>query len=296
MKKFKTLIVILAIILCSIHPTTTYAAQKYYRIRADVCYEIVKGEKLPLYIKGYKNSTKVIWKSSNSKIASVNKKGVVTAKKGGTVVIKATIGNKVYKTTVTVITGENTVYETDVNPSSNNNNRYDFADTIFTDINHKKKTLSVGESIKLKITGTKKKITWKSSNSSIATVSESGLVKAIKPGKATITGSFEYKGDIYENTCKITVSSQWMSVNDLSKYYNVDFMTFSGENGIVYLFEESPDSLDGIVQSYYLENIPTSPEIDVIYGTELRYKWDGEKFLYNVEDLKILGIIKTASR
>ena len=54
MKKFKTIIIILAIILCSIHPTTTYAAKKYYRIQADVCYEVVKGEKLPLEIK---NST-----------------------------------------------------------------------------------------------------------------------------------------------------------------------------------------------------------------------------------------------
>ena len=64
MKRLKTLIVILTIILCSIHPTTTYAAKKYYRIQADVCYEVVKGEKLPLYIRGYKNSTKVTWKSS----------------------------------------------------------------------------------------------------------------------------------------------------------------------------------------------------------------------------------------
>lgn len=106
MKKTKILLVAIILLLSSFSPTISNAAQKYYRIQADVCYKVVKGEKLPLYIKGYKNSSKVTWKSSNSKIASVNKKGIVTAKKGGTVVIKATIGNKVYKTTVTVITGK----------------------------------------------------------------------------------------------------------------------------------------------------------------------------------------------
>lgn len=294
MKRLKTLIVILTIILCSIHPATTYAAKKYYRIQADVCYEVVKGEKLPLYIRGYKNSTKVTWKSSNSKVASVNQKGIVTAKKGGTVVIKATIGKKVYKTTVTVITGEKTVYENDVNPSCTDDDRYNTADIILTKINYEKKSLAIGDSVKLKISGSKKTIKWKSSDSNVATVSKSGVVTAVSEGKATITGSFEYKGYIYKNSCKITVLSNWLSVKDLTKHYNIEFLPTQGTtNGSIRIFgAPDEDSLSGISNHYVITDIPTNPEPEVIYGTDIHYKWNGQEFLFSVEDLKEFEIIK----
>lgn len=220
MKKFKILLIALVLIMCSIQPSTASAAQKHYVINADVYYEIQRGETLPLYVVGHKNSSKVKWKSSNPKIASVNSKGVVTGKKGGNVVITATIGKEKYKTEVEVISGEEIIYDKDINSNSKNDSLYDEPIAV---INYDKKTLSSGETVQLKITGTNKKITWKSSNSSIATVSKKGVVTAISPGKATITGSFKENGYICEIDCKITVSSPWMSEKDLSKYYNVGF-------------------------------------------------------------------------
>ena len=84
-----------------------------------------------------------------------------------------------------------------------------------------------------------------------------------------------------------------MNAKDLSKHYNVDFS--ADRSDMIYISGDSSDSLTGMVKSYYLTDIPSSPQIDVIYGTELHYKWDGEKFLFNVDDLKNLGIIKTSS-
>lgn len=64
------------------------------------------GKKLTLKVsvpKKYKNKTsKIKWSSSNTKVAVVNKKGVVTAKKKGSVVIKAKFYGTTAKCTVSV--------------------------------------------------------------------------------------------------------------------------------------------------------------------------------------------------
>lgn len=168
MKKFKILLIALVLIMCSIQPSTASAAQKHYVINADVYYEIQRGENLPLYVIGYKNSSKVKWKSSNPKIASVNSKGVVI-EKGWKCSYYSNHWKEKYKTEVDVIYGEEIIYDKDINSNSKNDSLYDEPIAV---INYDKKTLSSGETVQLKIAGTNKKITWKSSNSSIATVSK----------------------------------------------------------------------------------------------------------------------------
>jgi hypothetical protein len=68
-------------------------------------------------------------------------------------------------------------------------------------LNKTKATLYVGKSTQLKVKGTKKKVTWKSSNKKVATVSKKGKVTAKKKGKATITAKVSGK----KYTCKVTV-------------------------------------------------------------------------------------------
>ena len=58
------------------------------------------GKTYTLKIKGTKK--KVKWTSSNKKVATVNSKGKVTAKKKGTATITAKVGNKKYKCKITV--------------------------------------------------------------------------------------------------------------------------------------------------------------------------------------------------
>lgn len=115
MKKLK-LTVIMLICCCLLFSTPCLAATKQIKLKATVEYTIQKGEKLKLYVKGHKNDKKVYWTSSNSKIARVSQKGVVTGKKGGTCKITATINNKKYKAEIFVVKGERVIYENDVAP------------------------------------------------------------------------------------------------------------------------------------------------------------------------------------
>ena len=63
---------------------------------------ITKGSTCKLKIKGLNGKKTVTWKSSNKKIASVNKKGVVTAKKKGNATITARVQKKKFHCKVTV--------------------------------------------------------------------------------------------------------------------------------------------------------------------------------------------------
>ena len=88
-------------------------------------------------------------------------------------------------------------------------------------INTINKTLNVGKKYTLKISGTKKKIKWSSSNTKIATVSSKGKVTAKKKGKCTITakiGKKKYKCII---TVKQTKSANFYITNTGKKYHKI---------------------------------------------------------------------------
>lgn len=68
-------------------------------------------------------------------------------------------------------------------------------------LNITKATLSIGGSINLKLLNNKKKVTWKSSNKKVASVTKKGKVKAKKKGKASIVAKVGKK----KYTCKVTV-------------------------------------------------------------------------------------------
>lgn len=128
---------------------------------------------------------KATWKSSDSKIASVNTYGKVTAKKAGVVKITA----KIKDAEASCI-----VY---VNPTN-------------ITLNKSSASLQRGDQMQLSATTSNgSKVTWKSNKKSVATVDANGLVTAFKPGEAIITAT----ADGSSVTSNITVISPTVTLN-----------------------------------------------------------------------------------
>ena len=68
-------------------------------------------------------------------------------------------------------------------------------------LNKKSASVTVGKTVKLKVSGTRKKVKWSSSNSKIATVNKKGIVKARKAGNVKIIAKIGKK----KLTCKVRV-------------------------------------------------------------------------------------------
>ncbi len=141
---------------------------KTYRLRAS-------GENLPKAVK---------WRSSNKKVAKVDKTGKVTARAAGEATITAKSGK--YKAACKV-----TVYKAALNQT--------------------KLSLEKGKSKKLKVTGSAAKVKWKSSNPKIVAVNSKGKIRAKAPGTAKIYA----KVGVHRLSCKVTVTySRWSQLLD----------------------------------------------------------------------------------
>ena len=143
------------------------------------------GERKQLYpvISPITTTDKVTYTSSNKKVATVSGKGLITAKKSGTAKITVKSGKKKYTVTVKVakaapkgMTGV---------PASKSLK--------------KKKSFTI--KAKLTPAGAEAKITYKSSNTKVATVNSKGKVTAKGSGTAVIT----VKAGNITKTCTITV-------------------------------------------------------------------------------------------
>ena len=154
----------------------------------------------------------ITWSSSNTSVATVTD-GIVKGVKAGSATITATASNGVKATcSITVEEVSSTVEVTGVSLNSTSG------------------TLEVGKTVQLTATvsptnATNKTITWSSSNTSVATVSN-GLVTAKSAGSATITAK---SNNGKSATYKLTVS---IPVGDLNLSYDL-------ANGIYDSCEES---------------------------------------------------------
>lgn len=141
-----------------------------------------KGQKAKIRITS-KLNTKVTYKSLKPSVATVNKNGVVTAKKAGKATITVKANGKTVKVKVTVKKADSSKTETKEKTGSSSTVKLnkDFK------LSKTKITLKKGKKLTIKkAAGLSGKITFKSLDKKIATVSVNGVVKAKKKGKVTI--------------------------------------------------------------------------------------------------------------
>ena len=166
-----TIMLVLSVMVCGTN-TTAYAATKSIQVKTtkSTLYILDSANnkaKLTVTYNG-KNVTKAAkYKSSNSKIAKVNKNGVVTAVRPGTVKITTKYKGKSRTTKVTIKKAK-------------------------LSLNKKTIELSRGQKFTLKAFANKsgisnKNIKWTSSNSNIVSVNKNGVLTTKKNGTTTIT-------------------------------------------------------------------------------------------------------------
>lgn len=178
-----------ALVISSAAPATgfVYAAKTFtyaYQTGGEVSeISLEKGDSVDLRFIGvsdYKNYSRS-WVSSNPEVATVDVNGVVTAKSNGTTVISLRVGDgSVYTSEGVVITvGELPTMEVSLGTSKENT--FD------------KYTLELGNTVDLNFYGVVNWSTslyasqWLSSDTSVATVNNMGVVTPVAPGTATVT-------------------------------------------------------------------------------------------------------------
>ena len=138
---------------------------------------MTKGKTYTLKLSGTSKKDKISYKSNKTSIVTVNAKtGKIYAKKSGTTTITVKVGKTSFPVTVKVET-----------PT----------------LNKTKLTLNLGATYSLKVNSSRK-VTWKSNNTSVATVNSAGKIKALKNGSAVITATLSDR----VLSCTVTVGGK----------------------------------------------------------------------------------------
>lgn len=149
------------------------------------------GQRKTLKPSGSKKSYK--FSTSDKSIATVSSKGVITAKKTGSVTVKI-------KSNGTTVSKKISVKKPKLS------------------LNKSSLSLAKGKTFLLEATTVpaKSKITWSSSKKSVASVDKNGKIKAVKTGTCNITARMRFNGKTYKKVCKITVTNPKLSAKKIT--------------------------------------------------------------------------------
>lgn len=154
------------------------------------------GKKFSLSFTNVLDSAKVTYKSSDKKIASVDKKGGITAKKAGTATVTATIRQNdiSYKVVINV-----RAIEAKGNVWSLKDSEAVTVSKAKTPLLNVYRAVGIGKKTQISLNDVSEgaKVTFSSEDTSIATVSENGVIKGIGEGFTGITATVKQNGIKY---------------------------------------------------------------------------------------------------
>lgn len=202
-KKIISVFLVLALVFTAFSGLGVSASAASATALSKTSLKLIIGESSMLVLKN--SGSSVTWSTANSSVATV-KNGVVKGIRKGNTTVTAKYGGKNYNCTVTV--GE---YRIDYSSSK----------------------VMVGNRLQLELVGWSGARTWKSSNTSIATVSADGVVRGVNEGKAKITATFGI------NTLSVTITVSALSFPVTAD--KVSYIKFSPrtENAAAYALADS---------------------------------------------------------
>ena len=217
--------------------------------------------KLYLSVQPVDFTDEVNWKSANTSVVTVAADGTVKAVGVGTTTIKVTVGNASASCKVTVV-------------------------QPVTSISLNKTSLSMEALSTYQLTATAypndaydKSVKWESSDNSVATVSENGLVTAVGKGTATIKATSTAVSSV-SRSCTVTVTNNGIVAKDVAQlesphnYRNncsdIWLYTLPGASKITATFDERTNIEDGF-DYLYIYNAK-SEQVGKYTGTELAGK------------------------
>lgn len=204
------------------------------------------GDTVTLKLTG--TTLKKTWSSSNKKVATVTKKGVVKGKSAGTATITVKYGKNSKKCKVTVKKA----------PA----------------LNVKTATINVNKTKKLVVQRPIGAVKWTTSNKNVATVSAKGIVTGKKAGSAKITAKVNGR----TLTCKVTIKNANATANTLkfTTSDGGDFITGISAANVKFALDNASTAVKVQVINAADEVIQTKTFASCKKNTEYTYTWNGK--------------------
>ena len=197
--------------------------------------------KLNLSVQPIDFTDEVNWKSANTSVVTVAADGTVKAVGVGTTTIKVTVGNASASCKVTVVQPVTSISLNTTSLSMEALSTYQLTATAYPNDAHDKS------------------VKWESSDTSVATVSEDGLVTAVGKGTATIKATSTAVSSV-SRSCTVTVTNNGIVAKDVAQL-------------------ESPHNYSNNCSDIWLYTLPDASKITVTFDERTNIE-DGFDYLY----------------
>ena len=197
--------------------------------------------KLNLSVQPIDFTDEVNWKSANTSVVTVAADGTVKAVGVGTTTIKVTVGNASASCKVTVVQPVTSISLNTTSLSMEALSTYQLTATAYPNDAYDKS------------------VKWESSDTSVATVSENGLVTAVGKGTATIKATSTAVSSV-SRSCTVTVTNNGIVAKDVAQL-------------------ESPHNYSNNCSDIWLYTLPDASKITVTFDERTNIE-DGFDYLY----------------